>query len=380
MNVLYVSHSGGLDGAPKSLLEFVEVARNKGITPIVVLPNKGVFQNELHKKNIETLVISFKTCVYSDRLKARDWYRYIRTNIAAAMSLTKVVRERQIDLIHSNSLAVDIGAMASIITGVPHIWHFREFLEEDFGFHLNTPIITRYLVKKSKGIIAISHCIKRKYWKKYGLEPYLFYDGINAVLYSNTVLEHDADNNMLLLAGTISEGKGQWDAIRAVEILKKKGISVQLNIVGNGNPVYVNGLRRYIRQQGMAGCIQFKTYVPDLNEMRKKSAICLTCSRMEALGRVTAEAMMSGTIVIGASTGGTRELIGAKEQRGYLYPPGNPQELAEKIEYVLKNPAEVEQKEKRAQEFIVKLTDIEKYADKVINIYQKVVNRSDENE
>lgn len=43
--------------------------------------------------------------------------------------------------------------------------------------------------------------------------------------------------------------------------------------------------------------------------MRKKIDVELVCSRSEAFGRVTIESMMSSNPVIGANTGGTKELI-----------------------------------------------------------------------
>ena len=49
---------------------------------------------------------------------------------------------------------------------------------------------------------------------------------------------------------------------------------------------------------------------------------------MEALGRVTLEAMLAVNMVIGTYTGGTLELIGENQERGYLYKQGNYRDLA----------------------------------------------------
>ena len=66
--------------------------------------------------------------------------------------------------------------------------------------------------------------------------------------------------------------------------------------------------------------------------------------------------------------------IGKHEERGYLYTWNKPEELAEKIEYVLTHPEEVIDKEKRAQKFILGLTDLDAYTDKLKNIYYKILN------
>ena len=69
---------------------------------------------------------------------------------------------------------------------------------------------------------------------------------------------------------------------------------------------------------------KFKGIVPfqsDLYELRKHADIALMCSRGEALGRVTVEAMLSENLVIGADSAGTKEIIQNKVT-GYLYKTG----------------------------------------------------------
>ena len=100
---------------------------------------------------------------------------------------------------------------------------------------------------------------------------------------------------------------------------------------------------------------------------------------MEAFGRVTAEGMMAGKIVIGSNTGGTAELIGRNEQRGYLYIWNNPDELAEKIKYVISHPSEVMKKRKKAQKFILKITDLDAYTTKLKRIYDKIQRKYQRN-
>ena len=119
--------------------------------------------------------------------------------------------------------------------------------------------------------------------------------------------------------------------------------------------------------------ILFYRYTKELQAMRSNSSMVLVCSKREAFGRVTAEAMMSGKIVIGSNRGGTRELIGANKERGYLYTWNNPKELAQKIQFAISNPSETIKREKRAQEFVLRLTDLENYTDKLERIYQKIL-------
>ena len=375
MKVLYISHESNLYGAPKSLLEYVIKLKGKGIEPVVVMPDSGDLHSELDKNGVRNKIISYYNCIYEDRYSCIKYIKYIWTNFKAVLKIRKLIKEEQIDIVHTNTLAVNVGAMAAFLSKVPHIWHFREYMEEDFGYKRLYPKITEKLVRRSRYCIAVSEGIKRKYRKEYGVNSIRLYDGIESSAYLHPVYEdfHTENIVQLLLAGTICEGKGQWDAIRTVEILVKRGIVVHLNIVGNGKAVFIRELKAYARKRGLMRYITFRSYTHHLQELRIQSSIVLVCSRMEAFGRVTAEAMMAGKIVIGSNAGGTMELVGENEERGYLYRYNHPEELANRIEHVLRNKQEVLEKEKKAQAFILKLTNIEKYVDRMVRIYKKAV-------
>lgn len=375
MKVLYISHDARLYGAPKSLLECVKGIKEKGIEPIVVMPSKGELQIELDKSKIENVIIPYYSCVYLGEYLAGDYAKYVWMNFKAVIRIMRLIRKERIELVHTNTLAVDVGAVAAYLSHIPHVWHFREYLKEDFGFkRLNTGMI-RKLVQNSKCCIAIAEGIKRKYQKEYGISLVKLYDGIEYSLYEHPINTEEDDKEMpeLLLAGAISEGKGQWDAVRAVEILVNRGLEVHLSIVGNGAPTLLKALKRYVKRKNLAEYITIRPFTGELQKLRIQSTIVLVCSRMEALGRVTAEAMLSGKVVIGTDTGGTLELIGKNEERGYLYRYNHPEELAKKIEYVLQNRQEVIEKEKKAQVFIKKLTDMDYYTDRIVQIYKKAV-------
>ena len=62
----------------------------------------------------------------------------------------------------------------------------------------------------------------------------------------------------------------------------------------------------------------------------------LVCSKYEAFGRVTVEAMMAGCLVIGANSGGTIELI-EDGSTGVLFESGDYVDLVNKMIYVIEN-------------------------------------------
>jgi glycosyltransferase involved in cell wall biosynthesis len=61
-------------------------------------------------------------------------------------------------------------------------------------------------------------------------------------------------------------------------------------------------------------------------------------SYSETFGMVTLESMACGTPVIGSDSGGTKSLLN-EGKLGILFEPKNPQDLAEKLNYVLTTPS-----------------------------------------
>ena len=89
---------------------------------------------------------------------------------------------------------------------------------------------------------------------------------------------------------------------------------------------------------------------------------------MEAFGRVTVEAMMSGNAVIGKNSGGTAELI-IENENGFLYEPYDISSLADKMEYFINNPDAVKAMGKNAYNYAKERFLIEKCALSVEEIF-----------
>ena len=108
-------------------------------------------------------------------------------------------------------------------------------------------------------------------------------------------------------------------------------------------------------------------------EIRKNMDLELVCSRCEAFGRVTIEAMMSMIPVIGANTGGTKELI-KQGYNGLLYEKGDFEDLANKIEELYKDRSKIREMGKNAYDYSKGFTS-ERNAINIYNIYEKIVNK-----
>ena len=184
------------------------------------------------------------------------------------------------------------------------------------------------------------------------------------------VFNEGKENINMIISGAVTAGKGQIEAIFAInEIINRGYKNITLNIAGSGEIEKINNvieklkLRNYVKVLGQ---------VNNLHEIRKEIDIELVCSKSEAFGRVTIEAMMSMIPVIGANTGGTKELI-QDGYNGLLYNQGDYISLANQIEYFIKNINEIERMGKNAYLFSEKFTT-ERNAKEVYKIYQEIID------
>ena len=245
-------------------------------------------------------------------------------------------------MIHTNSGVINTGGILSEMTSVSHVWHLREFGQEDFGFFSvwNYDKLCHFIDSHSTKIIAISQAIAGKFEKLVTKEKLqVVYNGVSEanILYK-TEVKDSRSRIEFLMSGRISAEKGQEEAIRAVGLLVKRGYrNLHLSIAGPGES---DALEKLIAEENLQEYVSMLGFIENMPYLRKNMDVELVCSVCEGFGRVTAEAMMSSNPVIGSNTGGTPELIRDGEN-GYLYEKGNVEELAQKMEIFLKNPEKI---------------------------------------
>lgn len=375
LNVMYICNDLGIGGATLSLINTLEKMREY-VNCIVVIRQGYDIVYHLEKLNIQYYIVPFE-CDYG--LKENNSLEKMESDFIAdydsAKCLVDIIQNERVDLIHINSSVSNVGAIAGLIAGIPYIWHIRELIHDHFNCYYYNENLKKELFNKAARIISISDCVKKKVLETYKIESIRMYNGLDIDKYENVIDDKNTYNRNFLMAGIISEEKGQWDAIRAVEFLIKKGYTdIKLYLIGNANEVFKWSVEKYVKRHDLNNNVYFIPFKEDLMLFRKQVSYSITGSRMEALGRSTIEAMLAGNIVIGADTGGTKELIGLEEKRGYLYEQGNYENLALVMEKVI-NESDVIKKriQKSAQIYAIKEFDSVKYCKELYQVYLDAV-------
>lgn len=202
------------------------------------------------------------------------------------------------------------------------------------SFYTNSSFLVKLFIKTTfEGckLIALSN-----YWKTFLEQNFkskveVVFNGINIEEYKQCI---SADNySTFLFLGRLGQRKGVYDLLEAVNIIvKNKEFIIKVYLVGDGEVDNVNkiigeyGLENNVVTTGWADNEQKKTYL-------KACGSIVLPSYNEGLPMTIIEAMACGKIIISTNVGGIPELI-KQGENGYLFTPGNVDQLVEYMCFV----------------------------------------------
>lgn len=159
---------------------------------------------------------------------------------------------------------------------------------------------------------------------------------IVAERFTSSILPRSKSKNskpVLLNLALMTPNKGQKSLLKAVSLLKKRGVKTELWLAGDG-PIRFE-LESYTNELGLNNQVKFLGMInpTEVPELMAKAELLVVSSDYETFGVVAAEALMLGKPVVATKCGGPESII--KEGDGLLVPPGDPSALADGLQEVL---------------------------------------------
>lgn len=379
MRVLYISHLNVAYGAGAGLFQLAVALKHQGDIPLVVVPEQGELSNALKRERVDSVEMECPWWVVesSASLRVKQWK--LRRIIRSSLRLVHLIRRFKPDLVHTNSSVVPSGALAAYFASVPHIWHIREHVEEDFQlrFLFGRSVSHALMTNTSSALIAISKSVASAYKNDRKNERlYVVYNGVElpAGLASDNIEQRTewAERPVLILSGTLHPAKGQDEAIRALAQLHRRGIDCQLRLLGADAVGFQATLMSLATQLGVRDSVCFIGHLTNPWHEIALATVVLVCSRCEGFGRATVEAMLLGKAVVAANRCGTVELI-EDEHTGLLYDCGDEIRLANKIERLLTDTGLAVRLGNRARDVARSRFSVEQYVDSVFEVYDSVL-------
>lgn len=318
MKVAYITNSSGsLGGATKALLQLVNELANYGVEPLFVLPDTEGIYSDLKKKGIKVYALNYRMNIYPPLRGLKDFLFFIPRSIGRFMltrktanRLAAILKENEIQLVHSNSSVVEIGRLAAAKLNIPHIYHVREYGDADFKMHYIPSKSYAHLMMRQSNTICITEGIQ----KHHGLDKANRLKGRSVVIYDGVLPQQSVPTfsekgNYFLFAGRLEPAKGLDFMLKGYcEYVKSTSTPLPLKVAGHQRrPGYLAMIKDYIHQNGLGAHVELLGPRSDIFDLMKEAKAIVIASPFEGFGFCMAEAMFNGCLVIGRDLTGTHE-------------------------------------------------------------------------
>lgn len=341
---MWLAHDGNLTGANICLLEHISILKGQGFKNELVIPWEGTLVSRAKDVVEKIHVVPFYPWSSplgesKPNLKTRT-RKWIRNRMAIA-NFARLIRQVKPNFVATNTITTNIAAVAARQCGIRHVWFVHEYGEEDHGFTIAG--------KFSRGAKIINSLSEKVIFNSTGTlqkfdsyvpksKQHVVYNAVHLHREGN-LLTKQGEGLKLIMLGQVAPSKNHMEALAALKICRNVGVEVMLIIVGKDDSGhYTQYLMDFVRSNALEEYVEFFGATGSPQEVLITCDALLMCSRMEAFGRVTVEALKCGLPVIAANTGGSLEIVNDKVN-GLLYESGSASDLAEKIKWMAANVA-----------------------------------------
>lgn len=343
-SVLMLHSSSDLYGASRILLYSVDFLQQEGYKIYVAISEEGPLAIELRKIGAEVVIqrLGILRRKYFNPLGLinRAWVLW-----NAHSALKKLIQEKKIETIYSNTSAVLVGSWLAQSTDIRHIFHLHEIIVHPSWLR---KFLGRIIQKTADQVIVVSQAVYNN-WKGSIDESkmHLIYNGLDYTPFieeshciREQLLPKQKDKIWIGMIGRVSHWKGQGYFLEMAKIVSEKHPQTHFLIAGDafpGTEYLLEEMLKKIEDLGLKDKVSYLGFRPDVANLLKSLDIFVLPSILpDPLPTVILEAMASAKPVIATAHGGACEML-IQGETGLLIPWDKAQSGAEMIESLVEN-------------------------------------------
>ena len=355
-NILFLTRTMKIGGTENVVLQLCEIL-NPIVNKIIVCSCGGVNVDKLVSMGIKHYKIPDIACKTPSVI------------LQTCCQIGKIIKDENITVNHSHH------RMASLYAEVVAPRCIMKIANAHNTFY-DKKILTRIAYKNTK-LIAVGEMVKSNltgYFEIPDQQVTLIHNAVkefNGNIQTIDVIKEERNLGHILIGniGRLSEQKGMQYFIEAAEIVVKSHPETRFVIVGDGEEK--EKLVKMVESNNMKEHFIFLGYRSDIQNVISQLDFIVLSSLWEGLPLTPIEAFSVGKTVIGTAVDGTSEII-RDDVDGYLVEPRNPEQIADKINYLIENPEIRMELEKQARQKYLDEFSFDKLAQSYVEFYQNL--------
>lgn len=360
-----------MGGGEISLKELIRTVSGSAIDPVIVAPGNGPVAQWCRCRKLPVDIVqmpALRTAIRLDPLKA-------------VLRLYRVLKRRQIHLIHANgSRACFYGIAAGMAAGVPLLWHVRETIRDYYLYDF-------FLAANAKGIITVSHSVAEKRFGHFptrirkkisvvhnGVDCFRFRKNPHDRLEKRLQLGLAKENVVFGVIAHIRPVKGHSFFLKAFGKFRARHpeLDAKAILVGRmADQTYGKFLRNQVRDDGIEQDIIFLDHTEDIETIYAALDILVVPSKREGFSRVVLEGMACELPIVGTDLDEIREAL-APAGGGILVAYGDTEALAAAFFELARAPEQRHQMGKRNRRIVKSNFSLSAQNSKVKRVYHSI--------
>jgi FkbM family methyltransferase len=342
LSVVLFAHSSGLCGAERSLLGNVTTfVQDQGAVCTVVLPPGGPLCERLARLGAATVEAELPWWsevhpVPEDEVQARlergrgHLWRDVLPEIARASP----------DVIETMTIVQPWGAVAAFALGTPHVWHVCEYAEAAHGICLFFPRerVLATIEGLSNVILTPTERLRHHLFPDLAARTAViprWFPPAPLLTPAPRAAERPRGQFRIGVFATLSEGKDQATAVRALAELVRRGYDARLLLAGHALPGCRDSLVALCSELDVVARVELPGFLDDPFRDMAGVDVVVSCSPQEAFERTLPEATFLGKPVALTSTSVMAPLF---PEAALMFAPGDAFDLAHVLERLIIEP------------------------------------------
>ncbi len=262
------------------------------------------------------------------------------SHAATIIALTRLCRRFRPHVLVAHGFSEHLwGRYAGLLAGVPHLVHVEHNTRERYTAWRRAQ--TRWLARRTARIVGCSEGV-RQVLLQMGMpaeRTMAIANGINIEPFVRAdSLPPSGRIPGIVMVSRLSRQKDHPTLLRAIALLRDRGLTPPVMLAGAGKPRYRQSLEQLSAELGLSGQVTFLGLHRQVPALLKSHRIAVLSSHYEGMPLALIEGMAAGCAVIGSAVPGVREVI-RHETDGLLVAESDPVALADALERLLRDDA-----------------------------------------